>query len=455
MISMDFTPLIFRNGMGFCRLIICATGMMALTGCGALGGLVRVEDPPLAGERISVLSDSDGLTPDAAIADEQVNLPRPRLETEWLQQGGSPTHVMAHGLISDVPERIWSVDIGKGSNDDAQLLSGPILVNGAVYTIDTESVVTAVDGETGNIYWQVETELDEEKDGSWGGGIASDGHLLYVTTGFAAVIAIDASTGDEIWRTAVSGPMRSSATIHDGTVFVITKDNKLHALTAATGELLWEHSGRLGGAGLLGASSPAVFGDVVIAAYSSGEIFALNTRTGSEFWSDSLASVRRLGSGAGLSDIRARPVISGRRVFVASRAGRMAAISLSTGQRIWELGLSSVTQPWVADEYVFVVTDSGEVAAVKASSGLVRWVTHIGQYENEKRQRGRIRWVGPILASDRLIVAGSNGEILSLSPYTGELTGVIEAEGGVSLAPVIANETLYILTDSGRLVAYR
>ncbi len=450
-------PAIFQPKK-YARLMIIGIGLTALSACQAgdyLGGLVRTGEPGLPGERISVLIDTEVLSPDAAIANEAVTLPNSQLESEWPQQGGSSTHTMAHGLISEVPTEIWSVDIGEGSDDDARLLSGPILVNGAVYTIDTESVVSAIDSETGSIYWQIETEVGEERDGSWGGGISSDGTRIFVTTGFAAVIAIDASTGDEIWRTQVSGPMRSAASVHDGRVFAITKDNKLHALDALTGEILWQHSGRLDGAGLLGATSPAIFGELVVAAYSSGEVFALNARTGTEFWSDSLASVRRIGSGAGLSDIRARPVISGRRVFVASRSGRMAAISLSTGQRLWELNLSSVTQPWAAGDYIFVVTNTGEVAAIKHSSGLVRWVTLVGEYENEERQRGRLHWVGPILAGDRLIVAGSNGEILSLSPYTGDLIGAIEVKGGVSLAPIVANETLYILTDSGRLVAYR
>jgi outer membrane protein assembly factor BamB len=109
----------------------------------------------------------------------------------------------------------------------------------------------------------------------------------------------------------------------------------------------------------------------------------------------------------------------------------------------------------VAGDYVFITTNKGEVAAIKARSGLVRWVTRIGEFENEQRQRGRISWSGPLLAGDRLIIAGSNGEILSLSPYTGELLGVMNIRGGATLQPILVQEILYILNDSGRLIAYR
>jgi hypothetical protein len=59
------------------------------------------------------------------------------------------------------------------------------------------------------------------------------------------------------------------------------------------------------------------------------------------------------------------------------------------------------------------------------------------------------------LASDRLIVPGSNGEILAVSPYDGRILGFVEAPDGVSIPPVLAQDTLLVLTDGGDLVASR
>jgi hypothetical protein len=60
-----------------------------------------------------------------------------------------------------------------------------------------------------------------------------------------------------------------------------------------------------------------------------------------------------------------------------------------------------------------------------------------------------------VLAGDRLVVAGSNGEILSLSPYTGKILGRVNAPDGVSAPLAVAGNTLYVLTDGGRLLAMR
>jgi outer membrane protein assembly factor BamB len=101
-----------------------------------------------------------------------------------------------------------------------------------------------------------------------------------------------------------------------------------------------------------------------------------------------------------------------------------------------------------------VVTSAADVAAVERDTGKVKWVTPLTQYTDEKR-RNPIQWVGPVLASDRLLVGGSTGELLALSPYSGEVIGKLAIGSSMRLAPVVANRTIYILADNGRLIALR
>ena len=81
-------------------------------------------------------------------------------------------------------------------------------------------------------------------------------------------------------------------------------------------------------------------------------------------------------------------------------------------------------------------------------------MTPLTQYQDEKRRKP-VLWGGPVLAGDRLLVGGSTGEMLPLSPYTGEIIGKLDVRDPVRLAPVVANRTIYVLTDSGRLIALR
>ena len=76
-------------------------------------------------------------------------------------------------------------------------------------------------------------------------------------------------------------------------------------------------------------------------------------------------------------------------------------------------------------------------------------------FVDPKKQKEKVIWVGPVLAADRLIVAGSHGRVLSLSPYDGTMLGEIKLSSGVHVSPVVANETLYVLTDDADLIAFK
>ena len=193
----------------------------------------------------------------------------------------------------------------------------------------------------------------------------------------------------------------------------------------------------------------------MVAPYSSGEIYALRVENGRPLWSDSLAAIRRIDAVSALADIRGRPVVAGGRVYAISHSGRMVAIDLPTGRRVWEASLGGVEQPWIVGDFIFVLTTDANVVSLTAVDGRVRWVTALDAFKSPERREGRINWSGPVLAGDRLIVAGDHGETLALSPYTGDVLGRQEMPGGVSVAPAIADATLFFLTDRAKLVAFR
>ena len=238
-------------------------------------------------------------------------------------------------------------------------------------------------------------------------------------------------------------------------MFAQTLDNQLFSLDAETGAVNWTHTGIEETAGLLGSSSPAVDGDIVVVAYSSGEIFALRVENGRPLWSDNLAAIRRQDAVSALADIRGRPVIDRGRVYAISQSGRMVATDLASGRRVWEAEIGGLNQPWVAGNFVYVVSTEGDVVALTAREGLVKWVTPLGRYEDPEDRDGLINWSGPVLAGDRLIVTGDHGLAVSLSPYTGAILGELDISGGVSIAPAVANGSLYFLTDSADLLTFR
>jgi len=424
----------------------------------ALGGCAYFEDdkdPPLPGDRISVLLNQRTLSADPKLANTPIILPPPQPNADWPQAGGYPNHAMHHMQAPNTLKKAWSVDIGAGSTDDERLAASPVVADGRVYAIDSVSVVSAYTVANGDRLWKIDLTPDEEDEGHIAGGIAYDNGRIFVSTGFAQVIALDAKTGAEIWRQPVSSPMRAAPTVRGGRVFVLTVDNKLFAINAENGEGLWIHSGVAETASLLGSASPAVGGGVVIAPYTSGDLVALNVENGRLLWQESLSSIKRTDVVSNLAHIRGYPVIDRGRVIAISHGGIMAAFDLRSGRRLWQSEIGGLQSPWVAGDYIFVITNDAEIAAVSRNDGRIHWVRTLPRYEDPEAQEDPIIWTGPILVSDRLIAAGSHGKALAISPYTGRFLGSIELPDGISVPPVVAGGSVYFLADDADLVAYR
>jgi outer membrane protein assembly factor BamB len=432
-------------------IILTFLTALPIAACDLFSGTSK---PPLPGERISVMGEDRGLEADPRLGGVAVELPPPLENAAWPQPGGTPTHSMQH-LAASGFSIAWRTNIGSGNGRSGRIASPPVVAEGRIFAIDAGTQLVALDAASGSRLWTFDIEPEKEGSGGAGGGVTYDRGRIYVGTGYAQVIALDAESGKEIWRQTLTAPLRGGPTIGAGRLFAITVDNQIHALDLATGRRQWAHSGITETAGIYGGSSPAVEGTIAIAAFSSGEIFALRADNGRVLWSDSLAGALRADPVSSLADIRGLPVIDRGLVFAASNAGRVVAIDLRSGGRIWDQNFGSLSTPWVAGDFIFLVTIDAELVCLTRRDGRIRWVSQLQQFRNEKDRRGRIVWTGPVLAGSRLFVVNSEGEALTVSPQDGQVDSRVRLPGGVLVSPVVANGTVYVLTDDADLVALR
>jgi outer membrane protein assembly factor BamB len=439
--------------VGIVRPVVVLSALLLLAGCSWFGSS---EKPPLPGERVSALQLNRQLNVDPELAGTDVILPEPYANKDWTQAGGNQTHAMYHlKAETGALKQLWSVDIGAGASDDNRLLAEPIVADGAVFAMDADSEVSAHDAETGKEIWRKDLTPDDEDDDLFGGGIAwVDGNLV-VSTPFAKVFLLDAKTGEVKWEAPAPAPMRAAPAVSDGRIFVITIDNQLVVYALDDGRKLWSNAGVEEAAGLLGGTTPAVDGNIVIAAYTSGELLAFDVSDGRSIWTESLAGGARGNAIATLTDIRGRPVIDRDYVVAIGNGGVMAAIDKERGGRVWDNGLGGTQMPWVAGDFIYVLSNDSEVVCLSRIDGRIKWITALPQFEDMEAKEDRIYWSGPVLVSDRLLVTGSSGLAIALSPYDGSILGKQELPDSSHLPPVVANETVYILSDDARLIALK
>ena len=433
--------------------------MMALSSCDIANEFNELIDskkePLLKGDRISVLLNRRTLTPDPKLVKVKIILPKPEQNANWPQAGGLSNHAMHHVKAADSIKKVWSINIGDGSDGEERLFASPIIANGRIFTIDALSVVGAYKINNGNLLWKRDLTPDEEDEGHIPGGIAYGEGRIYISTGFAEAIALDSKTGKEIWRVKISSPARAAPTIRGGRIFILTVDNRFFALNAKTGKKLWSYTEASESSSLLGSASPAVGEGVVIVPFTNGNLIAFKVENGRLLWQNSLRTFKRTEVLANLAHIRGRPVIDRGKVFAISHAGLMASYDLNKGRRLWQKEVGGIESPWIAGEYIFLITNDLEIAALSRNTGGVYWVRSLPRYEDQEEQEDQITWTGPVLVSDRLIVAGSHGKAFAISPYTGRLLGSVELPDGITVPPVVADGSVYFLADDAELVAYR
>ncbi len=445
-----------RRGLcGPLTAILLMAASVLLSACELPDWFGGTEKPPLPGERISILQLDKALEPDAAIADLDVRLPRPFRNPDWPQAAGFANHAMHHLEIGENLARAWRISIGEGSGSESKLLSRPVVAGDRLVAMDAEAGVSAIRVADGKRFWHRELTPEDEDEGVIGGGVSIDNGTVYVSTGYGFVHALSLDDGKEIWQRRIGTPIRGAPTAIGGRVFVITYDNQLHALSSSDGHTLWSHGGIPEDAGLIGAPSAAVGGGLVVVPYSSGELFALRLENGRMVWGDQLIRTRRLAPLSSMSEIRGSPVIDRDLVLAVGFSGRVAAIDLRSGRRLWDRDIAGMETPWVAGDFIFLVTTQAEVVCLARKSGRIRWVAQLPRYEDEEDKEDPIHWSGPVLASDRLVLVSSEGHAVAVSPYSGKLLGRLELPKGALIPPVVADGSIYVLSDNGDLIALR
>jgi len=436
-------------------------GLKAVLYIGLLGLGVGCSnsDPRLQGER-ELLDGTVFVETDARFLAEDLpdlRLPSPQPVPAWTHQGGSAQHIAAHAELPSELTLSWSRRIGAGDGKRHQISAAPVAQDGQLYTLDSQSMVTALD-ETGTILWQSELgkSSDALKDAS-GGGLAVGGTQLFVTTGFGTVVALDTASGAELWTQDLASYGGASPTVYDDLLYIAARDGAAWAIDTSNGRIKWQVAGPTVAASHTGGPGPAVSDKYAVFPFGTGDVLASFRKGGLRSWSSGLSGARLGLASTQVRDLTGQPVIEGSSVYLASSAGRMAAVDLNTGLRIWTAKQGSQGHILVAGGAVFAVSDAGNLIRLSKDDGALIWSTPLPKFTKKSvKSRAKIHaHYGPILAGGRLILASSDGLIRQFNPADGTLITTVDLPSGAASAPIVVNGTLYVLSTKGDLLAFR
>ena len=386
-----------------------------------------------------------------------VEAPAQKNNLSWPQGHGTPKTRTAHPALAAALAKAWSASIGRGDRQRARISADPIVVDGMIVTLDSQSVLVATSA-SGARLWSLDlTPAGEQSGEADGGGIASGGGRIYVTTGYGEMAAVDPKTGEKIWSQSLMALAAGRPAYADGLVYVVSGGATSWAVEADNGRVRWQVDGLSDLNMRRGSTGPAVSDKLVLFGYGSWDVQAAFRKGGLVLWTSTLAGGRAGRALSTIEDIGSTPVIADGRVFAANSTGRIVALNLDSGERLWSAPFGAKSLIWPAGGSVFFISDLSQLIRLDARTGKTIWIKQLKGYLKLDRQRSKEVVVhhGPILAGGLLYVASSDGGLTAFDPVSGEVVQTLDIPGGATTIPVVADETLYVVSKTGKLHAFR
>jgi outer membrane protein assembly factor BamB len=339
-------------------------------------------------------------------------------------------------------KKLWDEGVGGGKKQLVLRLGlGPAVDNGVVFAASHKGEVLAASLETGRHLWVKKLKLPISAGPGAGAG------MVVVGSSKGAVVALDGATGREKWRARLNSELLSEPAISEKIVVIRSVDGRLHGLDAQSGKELWSVEQQVPRLSLRGTATPIIAKEVAISGFDNGKVMAVSLSKGDTVWDTALASPHGRTELDRLIDIDSAVHVVGDNVFAAGFQGRTAMLALDSGQIWWGHDMSSYRGLAVDDENLYVTQSDGIVVALRQRDGSELW-------RNQKLKLRRLST--PVLTSTAVAVADFQGYVHWLDKTTGELVARQRvAKERISNSPVAVGETVVVLTDKGKLAAYR
>ncbi|NBX52967.1 MAG: hypothetical protein EBT63_04895 [Proteobacteria bacterium] len=340
-------------------------------------------------------------------------------------------------------KRTWYKNIFYIEDFAKSFVYSPIIINDKIFVLDSSGELTAFLLSTKKTIWHKrifnKLWLKNYKVAHLG---ACD-NKLFAVVGVNQIKAINQDDGKILWEKDLSVIFNSTPICDGESVFITSSDNKTYALNALDGEIKWIHYGIPKSLAIFGNAQVVISEDLAIASYSSGEIYAINKKSGKELWSSELNSNQNYNSNFFLSDVDATPLVKDGVVYAIGNGGLMKAIMAKNGDEKWNLPITSVVDFWLAGDFLYVINNDNQLFAVYKKTGTIKWQVQLEKFRNPKKISSKHNYIAVVMAGNKLLVARQDGEMLIISPFDGKVEKNYSLNKRILHAPIVIDNKIY------------
>lgn len=329
----------------------------------------------------------------------------------------------------------WGYDIGAAGSLNERLQVA--VANGRAFVASGDGMLVALDAETGEPIWR------RELDRPLSGGPAAGEGLVVIGSREGRLFGLSAENGETLWTSVLTSEVLAPADIGQGVVVVRTNDGKLFALEPDTGERRWVYDRNVPSLSLRGHSSPVLVGGGVVAGFDNGRLAALTLDEGTPVWEATIGVSQGRTELERMVDIDADPVIDGTDVYAASYQGRVAALNLRNGRIAWARDISAHSGLTADESRVYVSDEQGRIWALDRATGASVW---------RQDALAGLEITGPVQFGDYIVVGAGDGNLYWLSRRDGTIVDRRNVgDARIRVTPTVAGDRLYAIDLEGQV----
>ena len=337
-------------------------------------------------------------------------------------------------------KKVWDQKLGDGS-ERLRLALGAASDGSSIFAAAHDGRVAAFNADSGKRLWRKKTKLPLSAGPAVGQG------LVVLGSSNGDVIALEMADGRERWRTTVSSEVLAAPALTSDFALVRTVDGKLVALDVDDGTEAWFVQQSVPRLSVRGIGEPVVAGNSVVSGFDNGKLAAYDLGDGALLWDVLLSPPSGRTEVDRLSDINASIRVVGEDVYVVGYQGILAALAVESGQVLWTRETSSHSGIGVDLNNLYVSRDDSAVIALTRGAARELW-------RQESLSNRDI--TGPTPFGSSVVVGDYDGYLHWFDAATGKLQARVRAGGDrIMTAPLVVNETLYVVTDGGKLFAFK
>ena len=327
----------------------------------------------------------------------------------------------------------WSAKIGPVN------LPLSVKSNGSNVTLaSSDGVVATIDARNGGDVWR--TALGAPLSA----GAGSDGRYAAVVTQANQLVAMDG--GREIWRQKLPALSFTAPLVTGARVFVLGADRAVTAFDAVSGRKLWSQARPGEPLVLRQAGVMLAVGDTLVVGLS-GRLVGMNPQNGSSRWEVPIAVPRGTNDVERLVDIVSQVSRIGDSVCARAYQSMVGCVNAERGTLVWNKPAVGAQGLHGDDDFVYGTESDGKVIAWKRQDGERAWVSERLKYRE---------LTAPVVVGRSVAIGDGNGLVHLLARADGSPLNRLTTDGSaIVAAPVLAGDTLVVVTKSGGVFGFR